>query len=255
MVPNTETLDTVNAGASGVYRAMGDIVGTTTRPCRRPAVPPHNSRSRLWNHSRELNLMELTMKLSIRRAVLYRPFAATLLLFLTAYSNAFAAERIALVIGNATYSKAPSLNSPANDAQNMAETLSKLGFLLVNGKAHVNADKKEMANLISTFRQKLVRSANGTTALFYFSGHGLGYKGENWLIPVDDGDLNFVEDIKHNAIGSDSLRRFCPTERAAATTFSFSTLAETVTHFQVSTLQRVYAPRDSSAHVHTRTRW
>ena len=145
------------------------------------------------------------MKLSIRRAVLYRPFAATLLLFLSAYSNAFAAERIALVIGNATYSNAPPLNSPANDAKKMAETLSKLGFLLVNGKAHVNANKKEMAKLISTFRQKLVGSANGTTALFYFSGHGLGYKGENWLIPVDDGDLNYVENLKDNAIGSDSL--------------------------------------------------
>ena len=43
-------------------------------------------------------------------------------------SAAHAERRVALVIGNAAYSNAASLRNPRNDANDMAETLKKLGY-------------------------------------------------------------------------------------------------------------------------------
>jgi len=89
-------------------------------------------------------------------------------------------RRLALLIGNGTYQKVKSLKNPANDAALMAETLRRIGFVVVMG-----TDKSlvEMKKLIREFGKEL-RNGGGV-GLFYFAGHGVQSRRLNYLIPVD----------------------------------------------------------------------
>jgi hypothetical protein len=89
------------------------------------------------------------------------------------------AKRIALVIGNGAYTKAPLLKNPPNDARDMAATLRTLGFDVTSG---INTNQRDMKRLIREFGQKLKAGGSG---LFYYAGHGVQSKGRNYLIPVD----------------------------------------------------------------------
>src|SRR5262249_17478328 len=87
-------------------------------------------------------------------------------------------RRVALVIGNSSYSSAPLLN-PANDAGAMSAALKEMGFD-VSGRA--NLTMREMKAAIREFGSKI---QNGGVGLFYFAGHGVQTNGKNYLIPVD----------------------------------------------------------------------
>lgn len=98
-------------------------------------------------------------------------------------------SRIALIIGNAAYPKAP-LDNPVNDAYDMANVLKNLGFQAI---VKTNADKKTMKTAVREFGQKLTK---GSVGVFYYSGHGLQSKGLNYLIPIhadiqDEADIEF----------------------------------------------------------------
>jgi len=100
-----------------------------------------------------------------------------LLVFLIISLSAFAKERVALVIGNGSYKVDP-LSNPVNDARDMASMLGELGF---NVTLKLDADQMVMESAIEAFGEKLNKN---TVGLFYFSGHGAQYEGENYLIPV-----------------------------------------------------------------------
>ena len=86
-------------------------------------------------------------------------------------------RRTALVIGNAAYTEAP-LANPVNDATDMAGALQKMDFTVT---LLPDADLRRMREAIETFRQQL---RPGVVGLFYFAGHGLQVKGENYLVPI-----------------------------------------------------------------------
>jgi uncharacterized caspase-like protein len=88
-------------------------------------------------------------------------------------------RRLALVIGNGVYREAPKLANPVNDARAMAAALERVGFrvtLLTDGS------HRRMEEAIDTFGLALRPEDVG---LFYYSGHGVQVRGENYLIPVD----------------------------------------------------------------------
>lgn len=89
-----------------------------------------------------------------------------------------AAERVALVIGNAAYPGNP-LRNPVNDARAMGQALGRLGFDVVQ---LTDGDQKTMQRNIGQFSRKL-RGAK--VALVYYSGHGIQAGGINYMIPVD----------------------------------------------------------------------
>jgi hypothetical protein len=89
------------------------------------------------------------------------------------------ARRLALVIGNGAYQNAPVLKNPANDATDMAQALSDVGFAVEHG---VNLTQKQMKLMIREFGKKL---RDGGQGLFYFAGHGVQLRGRNYLIPVE----------------------------------------------------------------------
>jgi tetratricopeptide (TPR) repeat protein len=99
-------------------------------------------------------------------------------------------RRVALVVGNGTYQNAPVLPNPRNDAADIAATLRKLGFDVIDGH---DLDRREMEKKIREFSRKI---ENADLALFYYAGHGLQVTGKNYLVPIDaklerEGDLSF----------------------------------------------------------------
>jgi caspase domain-containing protein len=97
-------------------------------------------------------------------------------------THAFADKRIALVVGNSDYRNVAVLDNPANDAKLLANTLSSLGFTLVGGGAQLDLDKASLDRVVQAFGAQL---SGADVGLFYYAGHGVQVRGENYLIPVD----------------------------------------------------------------------
>jgi hypothetical protein len=102
-------------------------------------------------------------------------------------------KRIALVIGNGTYTSAPPLKNPPNDARDMAATLKVLGFAVSSA---IDADQRTMKRLIREFGQQLKGGGQG---LFYYAGHGVQMRGRNYLIPAN-ADITSEADVEDQAV-------------------------------------------------------
>lgn len=119
-------------------------------------------------------------------------FAAAALLAVTALpglgqaqqpeqSNGPQEKRIALVVGNGAYAKAP-LATAANDAGLIAQTLEAAGFEVVGAR---DLDGDTLRGSFRDFIQKAQASGPDTVAMVYLAGYGLQLAGENYFIPVD----------------------------------------------------------------------
>ena len=102
-------------------------------------------------------------------------------------------HRLALVIGNSNYDFSP-LKNPSNDARSMAMALRDLNFEVIE---IIDGDKKEMKQGVRNFHAKLEK--NRGVGLFYYAGHGVQVKGENYLIPINS-DIEQEYDIPDEAL-------------------------------------------------------
>ncbi|WP_169307368.1 caspase family protein [Chitiniphilus eburneus] len=102
------------------------------------------------------------------------------------------AQRQALVIGNSSY-RIGVLANPVNDARLLADALRRTGFAVTLVE---NSDRPAMLAAIARFGDLLDK---GGTGLFYYAGHGLQVRGENWLIPVD-ADIRREEDVLNHGV-------------------------------------------------------
>lgn len=93
------------------------------------------------------------------------------------YSQA-SESRVALVIGNKNYPKAP-LENPLNDARDMKAALEQVGFRVIYRE---NANLSTMDDAVHEFVKNLNKESVG---LVYYSGHGAQADDGNYLIPVD----------------------------------------------------------------------
>jgi len=116
--------------------------------------------------------------------------------------NIFAANKVALVIGNKDYRVSP-LKNPLNDSEDMAATLKSLGFQ-VTLKTNI-ADNKEMVKAINDFTSKM---SNQGLFVFYYSGHGIQYNGKNYLVPTSL-SVNDETDIEFGCLDVDRLLAKC----------------------------------------------
>jgi formylglycine-generating enzyme required for sulfatase activity len=103
--------------------------------------------------------------------------AAAILLAVAVAATAQAADRVALVIGNSKYQEAE-LRNPANDADTLSEALKGLDFGVIEKK---DLDRKQMDDALLEFYRALDEKS---LALFFYAGHGMQVKGENFLVPV-----------------------------------------------------------------------
>jgi len=87
-------------------------------------------------------------------------------------------NRLALIIGNSNYKFAP-LRNPENDARDMATALRNLNFDVIE---IIDGNKKAMRDAVRDFSDRLEKDKG--MGLFYYAGHGIQVKGENFLVPV-----------------------------------------------------------------------
>ena len=107
--------------------------------------------------------------------------AALVLVTLGAGGPALAGDRIALVIGNGAYQNTSPLPNPPSDAALMAETLEATGFTVTR---LTDADQTTMKRALLEFGRAL-RAGDVDAGLFFYAGHGVQVKGENYLVPVN----------------------------------------------------------------------
>ena len=100
--------------------------------------------------------------------------------------------RVALVIGNSKYPDAP-LKNPANDASDMAEALDDAGFHVI---LRVDSDARGMTGAIREFGQRIQR---GGVGVFYYAGHALQVKGQNYLLPINS-DIKSEDEVPFEAV-------------------------------------------------------
>jgi hypothetical protein len=108
------------------------------------------------------------------------------------------ASRLALVIGNNDYKYSPPLNSPVNDAKDMATVLRSLGFTVID---EYNLKHQDFDQAVHSFETQLHKYNVG---LFYFSGHGLQAQGDNYLMPID-AQIQSAADIKYKSINANQI--------------------------------------------------
>ena len=104
-----------------------------------------------------------------------------LVCFAVATAASARGQRIALVIGNGNYQQPdlPKLANPTNDAEDMARALRGFGFEVIERK---NQTLEGMNQAIAEFGSKI---GGSEAALFYYAGHGIQVKNQNYLIPVN----------------------------------------------------------------------
>jgi hypothetical protein len=132
-----------------------------------------------------------------------------------------ATKRVALLIGNNKYSAIRPLKNPERDVDALQKVLENLGFKVF---AYKNCSLSKTQQVYADFLKQLDQ-IKPEVAWVYFSGHGLGVNGVNYLLPTDTSidcveqlqsyeavSLNsWIEDllqkkIKHNFIFLDACR-------------------------------------------------
>ena len=90
-----------------------------------------------------------------------------------------AGQRLALVVGNAAYESTTKLPNAANDARLFSRFLEKQGF---DVETLTDVTRADLARGLQRFSDKI---EGGDTALFYYAGHGMQLRGQNFLLGVD----------------------------------------------------------------------
>jgi hypothetical protein len=105
---------------------------------------------------------------------------AACLLFLAAPA-AFAAERYALLIGNAEYEDAEPLENPLNDIDLVGEALERVDFSVTRA---TDVDHLGMLSALNNFT-RVAEKAENPVLFVYFSGYAVQIGGDNFLLPTD----------------------------------------------------------------------
>ena len=111
-------------------------------------------------------------------------------------------QRVAFVVGNNNYDSRylTTLHNPINDARSIRDVLKSRGFDVVYGE---NLTARAMKKRLKKFYKKI---RNGGVGFLYFSGHGMEFDGENYLIPVD-AQLNEKADVELDAISISTITK------------------------------------------------
>ena len=105
--------------------------------------------------------------------------------------------KVALVIGNAHYTEIP-LRNPINDAKKIRDKFLEYGFKVIYRE---DLKASEMGSTLREFRKSL---SPGGTALFFYAGHGLQIKGQNFF-PSVDARIRSEEDVPFESLGLEQV--------------------------------------------------
>jgi hypothetical protein len=110
-----------------------------------------------------------------------------------------AEKRVALVIGNGAYRDVAELPNPPNDAREVAGSLKRLGFTVIEG---YDVAKAEMDQRLRDFGRA---ADNADTAVVYYAGHGLQVADKNYLVPVDAKLEHGEQDVRWELVPLDAV--------------------------------------------------
>lgn len=96
----------------------------------------------------------------------------------TAGPNSYT-RKVALVIGNAAYAGEWRLKNPVNDALAMAKKLREIGFTVIY---YQDLKAMQIGDLMAEVSSQITP---GSAFVFYYAGHGVQIKGENFFPAVD----------------------------------------------------------------------
>ncbi len=133
----------------------------------------------------------------------------TALLSISQANAAVSGKKVALVIGNSSYTFAVTLPNPKSDAALMAATLRSTGFNVIEGS---DVDKTRMSELLDKFTED---AYDAEVAVVYYAGHGLQVDGHNYLIPVD-AQLEKAAQLQTRTISVDKLMASLPPDPAVS---------------------------------------
>jgi uncharacterized caspase-like protein len=108
-------------------------------------------------------------------------------------------RRVALVVGNAAYRHAPHLTNATRDADAVAQLFRTAGFEAV--KASNDLSNSDFKRALGDFRGV---SQASDIAVVYYSGHGIQFGEQNYLIPVDATPLR-ESDARDEAVSLESV--------------------------------------------------
>jgi len=109
-------------------------------------------------------------------------------------------KRKAVVIGMSDYGAGRSLDNTLNDADDMADVFTKLGFEVTLLKDN---NLRNLRNNLTAWYNSI---EGNDTAVFYFSGHGMEVNGENYLVPID-AELNSQADVEDYTLKVNTVLR------------------------------------------------
>jgi hypothetical protein len=107
-------------------------------------------------------------------------------------------RRVALVIGNSAYRKFPQLPNPRNDAEDVTAALKRIGFTVLGG---VDMSREQMRDSLRQFART---AQDAEAAMVFYAGHGLQYRGRNYLVPVD-AKLEDEFDLEYETVRVDDV--------------------------------------------------
>jgi len=107
--------------------------------------------------------------------------------------------RVALVIGNSAYKPPDDLLNAANDAEDIAIVLEKLGFQVI---CALDVNRTEFMHKLKQFRNQLDAMGKTAVSLFYYAGHGVQVNNNNYIIPLA-ATLNNPGDFETQAVNMD----------------------------------------------------
>ena len=130
----------------------------------------------------------------------YRAYLLAAVLSLLALSvRAETGERVALVIGNSLYPKAP-LSNPARDARDMTGLLRQAGFVV---EQRLDTSRTQLSEAVARFGAT-IRNPKVKFALFYYAGHGLQQDWRNYLVPIS-ADIRSAADVTTKTVDVSEL--------------------------------------------------
>lgn len=109
----------------------------------------------------------------------WKAVVAAVVINVVAANGAWAAQRVALIVGVSKYDKVPSLANPAKDARLVQATLQKLGFQV---KVLADPTRNQLIEGLGEFEEE---AKGSEAAVIYYAGHGAMIDGVNYLLPKD----------------------------------------------------------------------
>jgi hypothetical protein len=126
-------------------------------------------------------------------------FVFALMLIFAAADQAFAAKKVALIIGNAAYKKVSTLPNPKNDAEAVSTMLKSAGFSVV--EVRHDLDHRNFTRVLRNFTD---HAKTADIAVIFYAGHGIEFGGTNYLIPTD-ATIERDRDVPDEAISLERL--------------------------------------------------